>query len=385
MEFLYNNKIRTIFFQVLTLLIIFYFSYQAIDSLFDNIASRGIRTGFAFLEIATDFDISEHFIDYTPASSNLAALYVGIINTLVASVVGIIFASLIGLIIGISRISSNWLLRRLAEGYIELFRNIPILLQILFWYNIILNILPSARQSLNFLDLFFLNIRGLYIPKLALENGFIWVLLAFIIGIVLRYFVKQYFKQQHDQFGSQTNTIPYTVALLLLLPISVFYITGSPISFEIPALKGFNFQGGMSLSPEFVALVFALSIYTATYIAEAIRSGIESVDKGQKEAAKALGFSTKQSLKLIILPQAMRVAIPPIINQYLNLTKNSSLAAAIGYSDIVAVFSGTVLNNVGQAVEIIMITMSVYLVISLIISMILNLINHKNKIIGRGH
>ena len=381
-SFLYDNEVRAFLFQAVALVAIVYFFYSAIDNMFVNIESRGIKTGFGFLEAESGFDIAEYLIDYSSVSSNLTVFYVGLINTIVVSIVGIIFASLIGLIIGIARLSNNWLIAKLAGGYIELFRNIPILLQILFWYNIALISFPHPRKSIEFFDMVFVNLRGVYMPKPIAEDGFTWVLIALLLGLVLKVLIKRFFNKKHDDTGIKTQTLGYSLLLIFGLPVVVFLILGSPLHFDYPALKGFNFRGGMSLSPEFLSLAFALSVYTATYIAEAIRSGIESVDKGQKEAAAAMGLTQAQSLKLVVLPQALRVAIPPIINQYLNLTKNSSLAAAIGYSELVSTFAGTVLNQVGQAVEIIMMTMAVYLTISLVISLILNIVNHKMSIKG---
>ncbi|MBT3432268.1 MAG: amino acid ABC transporter permease [Candidatus Thioglobus sp.] len=382
-SFLYNNEVRAFLFQLIALFAIAYFFYQAVDNMFINIESRGITTGFGFLEAESGFDIAEYLIDYSSNSTNLTVFYVGLINTIVVSVVGIFFATLIGLIIGIARLSNNWLIAKLAGGYIELFRNIPILLQILFWYNIALISFPHPKKSLEFFDSVFVNLRGIYMPKPIAEDGLVWVLIALITGIILMITMRRFFNKKHDNTGIKTHTAGYSLLLVIGLPSLVYFLLGSPLHFDYPTLKGFNFRGGMNLSPEFLSLAFALSVYTATYIAEAIRSGIESVDKGQKEAAAAMGLTQAQSLKLVVLPQALRVAIPPIINQYLNLTKNSSLAAAIGYSELVSTFAGTVLNQVGQAVEIILMTMAVYLTISLIISLILNIVNHKMSIKGR--
>ncbi len=378
--FLYNNKIRAVLFQIIALSLIVLLFYTSISNMFTNIESRGIQTGFDFLSAQSGFDIAEHLIDYSPESTNLTVFYVGIINTLIVSAVGIFFATAIGLIVGISRLSNNWLVAKVAGGYIELFRNIPILLQILFWYNILLISLPGPKQSFHFFDSIFINLRGIYFPEPIAESGFIWVSIAFVVGIVASVFLKRFFHQKQEETGIQTRTWGYSLLLILGLPALVYALIGAPLHFEYPALKGFNFKGGMSLSPEFLALAFALSIYTATYIAEAIRSGIESVSVGQKEAAASIGLTQMQALKLVILPQALRVAIPPIINQYLNLTKNSSLAAAIGYAELVNTFTGTVLNQVGQAIEIILMTMAVYLVISLTISLVLNFVNHKMRI-----
>jgi len=384
---LYNNEARAFFFQVATLLIIIGLFYSAIGNLFENIEARGIQTGFSFLNNRAGFDIlpflGNYVVDYTPESPNLSVFYVGLINTLVVAFVGIILSTIIGLLIGIARLSDNYLIAKLSGGYIELFRNIPVLLQILFWYNLFINAFPHPKQSFSFLDVAFLNQRGLYMPRPILEDGFLFVTLAFIFGIIAAYFVKRHYKKKHELTGTHTSTWPYTLGLVIGLPILIFLLLGKPIQFDISVLGKFNLKGGMVIVPEFLALTFALSVYTATYIAEAIRSGIEAVDKGQKEAASSIGLTKTQSLKLIILPQALRVAIPPTINQYLNLTKNSSLATVIGYPELMSSFGGTVLNQVGQAVEILGMAMLVYLAISLFISLLLNYVNKKMAIQGR--
>ena len=378
-----NNELRGYLFQAIALLAIVLLSYIAIDNLFINIEARSIHTGFSFLDNRAGFDINESIIYYTPESSNLRVFYVGLLNTIVVAIVGIFFATIIGLLIGIARLSNNYLISKLAGGYIELFRNIPILLQILFWYNLSLIIFPHPRKSFEFFDAIFINRRGFYVPKPIAEDGFLFVVVALIIAIIGVIAMKKYFKKKHEKTGIYTSTFLYSTLLIIGLPALVYFIMGAPLHLDYPALKGFNFKGGMVFSPEFTALAFALSVYTATYIAEAIRSGIEAVDKGQKEAAAAIGLTQVQSLKLVVLPQALRVAIPPTINQYLNLTKNSSLATAIGYPELMSAFGGTVLNQVGQAVEILGMTMLVYLVISLIISLVLNLVNKKMSIKGK--
>ncbi len=379
---LYNNEVRAIAFQVLTVVFIAYFVYQAFDNMMLNIEQSGIRSGFGFLNDEAGFAVNDNFfLTYSPTSTNLQAFYVGIVNTLIVAITGIFFASVIGLVIGIARLSSNYLIRKMATVYIETFRNIPILLQILFWYSTALSVLPPTRNSMNFLDSVFLNSRGLFLPKFIVGTEFYLVLASFIIGIATYVFIKKRSTKKHDDTGIATNTIPHFLGLVVLLPIVAYFVFGAQL--EYPALKGFNFQGGTDLSIEFFSLAFALSIYTATYIAEAIRSGIDSVDKGQKEAAAALGLKQGQAMRLVVLPQALRVAIPPIINQYLNLTKNSSLATAIGYSELVTIFSGTVLNVVGQAIEVIALTMLVYLTISLFISLVLNIFNKKMEIKGK--
>ena len=383
-EILYNNEVRAFFFQVATFLLIFGLFYTIIGNLFDNIEARGIHTGFSFLKNRAGFDIlpflGNYLQDYTPESSNLTVFYVGLINTLIVAFVGIIVTTFLGLFIGIARLSNNYLIAKLAGGYIELFRNIPVLLQIFFWYNIFINIFPHPKKSFSFFDMAFLNQRGLYLPKPILENGFLLVIIAFVVGIILTVFMKRYFNKKHDETGVYTRTLGYSTLLILGLPAVFFLLLGSPLHFDFAVLGKFNLKGGMQVVPEFIALTFALSVYTATYIAEAIRSGIEAVDKGQKEAAAAIGLTQTQSLKLIVLPQALRVAIPPTINQYLNLTKNSSLATAIGYPELMSAFGGTVLNQVGQAVEILGMAMLVYLFISLCISFLLNVVNKRMAI-----
>jgi len=383
-EILYNNEVRAFFFQVATFLLIFGLFYTIIGNLFDNIEARGIHTGFSFLKNRAGFDIlpflGNYLQDYTPESSNLTVFYVGLINTLIVAFVGIIVTTFLGLFIGIARLSNNYLIAKLAGGYIELFRNIPVLLQIFFWYNVFISIFPHPKKSFSFFDIAFLNQRGLYLPKPILESGFSLVIIAFVVGIILTVFMKRYFNKKHDETGIYTRTFGYSTLLILGLPAVFFLLLGSPLSFDLAVLGKFNLKGGMQVVPEFIALTFALSVYTATYIAEAIRSGIEAVDKGQKEAAAAIGLTQTQSLKLIVLPQALRVAIPPTINQYLNLTKNSSLATAIGYPELMSAFGGTVLNQVGQAVEILGMAMLVYLFISLCISFLLNVVNKRMAI-----
>jgi len=386
-ELIYNNEVRALFIQVATVVIIFSLFYVMIQNLNENIEARGIVSGFTFLEGRSGFDIlpflGSYIVKFSPNSTNLEVFYVAIINTFVCAGVGIILSTILGLLIGIARLSSNYLISRLSNAYIELFRNIPILLQILFWYNIFLNALPHPKKSISFLDFIFINNRGFYLPNPIPQDGFLWVFIAFIIGVGSAIYLKRHFKRKQDETGKQTNTIGYSLALILIFPIVVFLLLGSPLQLDYAILGKFNLKGGLAIVPEFVALTLALSVYTATYIAEAIRSGIEAVDKGQKEAAAAIGLTPIQSLKLVVLPQALRVAIPPTINQYLNLTKNSSLAAAIGYPELMSAFGGTVLNQVGQAIEILTMVMLVYLVISLVISVLLNYVNKKMAIQGR--
>ncbi len=384
MGLLHNKKIRDIFFQLLTVVMLVAFLWYITTNMFHNIEQRGINTGFGFFSEVAGFGISETPIEYNDTDSTyLDAFLVGLINTLIVSGFGILFASIIGLLIGVARLSKNFLIAKLSLAYIEFFRNIPILLQILFWYNVVLSALPSPRQSIELSFNMFLNNRGFYVPKPILESGFIFVGIAFIISLAVIFFIKKAADKKFDATGEEFPLVPVSFGILLVLPVFTYVIAGNPMSFDNPELRGFNFGGGMSYSPEFLALTFALSIYTATYIAEAVRSGIEAVARGQKEAAAALGLSNYQSLKLVVLPQAIRVAIPPVINQYLNLIKNSSLATAIGYPELITVFAGTSLNQTGQAIEIILVTMAVFLFISLCVSFILNIVNKKMEIKGR--
>ncbi|WP_232011691.1 amino acid ABC transporter permease [Moritella yayanosii] len=352
--------------------------------MFDNVAKRGITTGFSFLSETAGFGISQSLIHYDDTSSTFLDVFiVGLLNTMLVGVIGIILASGLGLLIGIGRLSPNYLIAKLSLIYIETFRNIPILLQILFWYNVVLATLPSPRQSLSYFDSIFINNRGLIIPDPIFESGSLSILVAFVLACISVVYLSKWANKRHDFTGEEFPVIRVSMGMLIGAPLLMFFLAGQPISAEYPVLKGFNFKGGITIIPELLALIFALSIYTATYIAEAVRAGIEAVPQGQKEAAKSLGLKEHVILRKVILPQALRVIIPPVINQYLNLVKNSSLATAIGYPEIVTLFSGTTLNQVGQAIEIILMTMAVYLVFSIVISLLLNWVNARMEIKGR--
>jgi len=379
-SFLRNEKVRGILYQLITIIGFVIFMMYIAQNTAHNIEARGIKSGFNFLNTTAGFDITETPIHFDHSSTNWDVFKVGLFNTLIVSFWGIILTSLLGLIIGVARLSKNWIISHLAATYIEIFRNIPILLQILFWYNVVLAAMPSVRQSYSFLGSIFINQRGLFIPKPIFEDGSWMIVAGFIAALLGGWILQRYAQKKLEAEGKEIPVLLPALALLVLLPLLGYFIAGKPMHLDYPALKGFNFRGGSTLTPEFLALLFALATYTAAYVAEAIRSGIEAVDKGQKEAATALGLRPIQSLKLVVLPQAVRISIPPIINQYLNLIKNSSLAAAIGYPELVTVFAGTSLNVTGQALEIIGITMLTYLVISLIVSVILNWFNKKMKI-----
>jgi general L-amino acid transport system permease protein len=297
---------------------------------------------------------------------------VGLLNTLLVAVIGIFFATVIGFLVALGRLSPNWLLSRICGGYVELLRNLPVLFQILFWYLAVLGALPNPRQSISLFGSFFLSNRGLVVPTPIAEPGLEAVAIAFLIAVVASLALRSYARRRLFQSGRMLTIWPYVIGMLIGLPILASLVFGVPVSFEIPQLKGFNFAGGSRVIPEFVALTLALSTYTGAFIAEVVRAGILSVHKGQMEAGSSLGLTRGQTLRLIVVPQALRVILPPLTNQYLNLTKNSSLAVAIGYPDLVSVFAGTALNQTGQAIEIIGITMGVYLTISLVTSAIMS-------------
>ena len=380
MRALRNQKVRGILFQILTVIGLVAFLWYIGSNTMHNIEQRGIQTGFNFLDSTAGFGIDETPIAYTETDTHGRVFWVGLSNTLIIGFVGIIFATILGLLIGVLRLSNNWLVNKMAATYIDIFRNIPILLQILFWYNVVLKMLPVPKKSLEFAGDIFLNNRGLYIPQADMNSTTIAVLASLGLAVVSIFFLNRWANKEQEKTGKDFPVLFVGIGLFISLPIIAYFLGGANFNFDIPALKGFNFRGGKAISPEFLALTFALVIYTATFIAEAVRSGIEAVSKGQKEAAASIGLTEYQALKLVVLPQAIRIAIPPTINQYLNLIKNSSLATAIGYPEIVTVFSGTSLNQVGQAIEIIAMTMLVYLTISLVVSAILNWFNHKMKI-----
>ncbi len=375
-----DRKVRGFLFQLLTVIGLVAFLWYIGTNTVHNIEQRGIQTGFGFLSGTAGFAINDTPIAYNETYTHGRVFLVGLLNTLIISFVVIILSSILGLIIGILRLSKNWLIAKLSSAYIDIFRNIPILLQILFWYNVVLATLPSPRKSIELFGSVFINNRGFYVPKPALNSTTISMIVAVFLAVIIIYFLNRWSNKRHEETGEEFPVLLTGIGLIIALPVIAFFIGGANLDPSYPVLKGFNFRGGKVFYPEFLALAFALTIYTATFIAEAVRSGIEAVSKGQKEAAASIGLSNYQALKLVVLPQAIRIAIPPTINQYLNIVKNSSLATAIGYPELVTVFAGTSLNQVGQAIEIISMTMLVYLVISLSVSALLNWINFKMKI-----
>ena len=378
---LYDPRYRAIAYQVALCLVLGFLAYGAIQNMASNLARASIATGFAFWNHTAGFDISQTLIPYAPDVSTYGrAFWVGLLNTLLVTVLGIVFATILGFLIGIARLSSNVLIARLAAAYVELIRNIPLLLQLLFWYNAVLKALPGIRESLGVPGGGFLNIRGLFLPRPEMA-GADAIAVAFLAGVAAA-FVFLLLRGRLIRAGGVTA---FAVAALLVLvpPAIAFVASGASIAFDYPEVGRFNIRGGIEILPEFVALLAGLVTYTASFIAEAVRAGLAAVAKGQTEAAYALGLRRGATLRLIIIPQAMRVIIPPLTNQYLNLTKNSTLAVAIGYPDLVQVFAGTVLNNTGQAVEVIVITMAVYLTISLATSLLMNWYNARIALVER--
>jgi general L-amino acid transport system permease protein len=359
-------------FQILFVAALAWIASEILANVSANLQSQRITSGFGFLGNTAGFDVSQSLIPYSGSDSYTRVFFVGLLNTLVVAITGIFLATVIGFIVALGRLSPNWLLARIAGGYVELVRNLPVLFQILFWYLAVLAALPNPRQSIALFGTVFLSNRGLVIPKPIAAAGLAPFAVAVAIALLAALLLRNHARRQLLESGRRMTIWPHAIGLLIGLPLLACLLFGAPVSFEVPELKGFNFSGGLRLIPEFVALTLALSIYTAAFIAEIVRAGIESVHKGQMEAGASLGLSRGLTLRLIVVPQALRVILPPLTNQYLNLTKNSSLAVAIGYPDLVSVFAGTTLSQTGQAIEIIGITMGVYLVLSLVTSAIMS-------------
>ena len=375
MNWWHDRRVRGVAFQAaLVLAVVIGFGLIANNAL-TNLGQQNIATGFGFLDETAGFGVNQSLISYSEQDSYGRVFVVGLLNTLIVSVIGIALATVLGFVIGVARLSTNWLVAQLAGAYVELIRNVPLLLQIFFWYFGVLKQLPHPRDSLTPFEGFYLNIRGLSFPRPLFEEPFVWVALALMAGLAGWLFVRRRAKQDFLATGQVKRLWPYSWGLLVALPLAVFAATGAPLDFDMPRATRFNITGGIRIIPEMVALILALSIYTAAFIAEIVRAGILSVPKGQTEAARALGFKPGTILRLVVIPQAMRVIIPPLTSQYLNLAKNSSLAVAIAYPDLVSVFAGTALNQTGQALEIIAMTMAVYLLISLSTSFGMNLYN----------
>ena len=373
---------RSLVWQVVIIGIVVGIIWYLVDNTNKNLAARRIATGFGFLDRVAGIPIGESLISYNPATDTYGrALWIGVLNTLKVAGIGIVLATILGTAIGIGRLSSNWLMAKLTGFYVEVIRDIPLLLQLLFWYTMLQG-LPAPRQSWRIGDAVFLSNRGIKVPYLIWEDAHTWALVAFVGGAVGTFLWSRRAKARQEATGIRPAVWPVALGLLVALPLAVWTALGAPSDVELPVLKGFNFQGGGTVSPEYFALLLGLVLYTAGYIAEIVRSGIQAVVIGQWEAAGALGMRRGAILRHIVLPQALRVVIPPMTSQYLNLTKNSSLAVAIGYQDVVSI-ANTTLNQTGQAVEGIAVIMVVFLTISLSISLFMNWYNARIALVGR--
>ena len=379
----FDEKSRSLLIQVLVIGFFAAFIYLLVQQTSANLDRRGISSGFDFLSMGAGYDISITLIPFTSEDTHLRAYFVGLLNTLLIAVCGCFLATILGFFVGVIRLSSNWLFRNIAYVYVEFTRNVPVLLQIVLYYSILLH-LPKIKQAIVLFEGFYLTNRGLYSPLPIFKDGFSIVFASFIFAIILSIFIKKNLKRKQDQTGKQYPIFFINSALIIFTPIIFYYIMGMPIEFEIPVLKGFNFKGGMVIRPEFIGMLLGLSIYTAAFISETVRSGIISVSKGQREASQALGLKSNLVMRLIVIPQALRVIIPPLTSQYLNLTKNSSLGIAIGYADLVHGFGGISLNQTGRAIEIMLMVMLTYLTISLIISLFMNIYNKSVQFKGNA-
>ena len=378
-----DPQVRAWAFQIAAVVAVVAIGWFLFNNPLTNLEHRGITSGFGFLNNSAGFGITQHLIDYSESDTYARVFWVGLLNTLLVSVIGIVLATLMGFILGIARLSPNWLIRQMATVYIEIFRNIPPLLQIFFWYFAVIGPLPGPRNSISLWDSFFINNRGIQMPAPSASEAWAPFMLALLAALLLIGLLTRWSRARRLATGQYFPTFWVALGLLLVLPGACWLLLGSPFTWEVPELQRFNIRGGWVVIPELVSIVMALSIYTAAFIGETVRAGIQAVSYGQTEAARSLGLGPTHVLRLVIIPQALRVIIPPLTSQYLNLTKNSSLAAAIGYPDMVSLFAGTVLNQTGQAIETMAITMSVYLAISLSISVLMNWYNKRIALVER--
>lgn len=380
---LFNDpKVRGLVYQALVFVLLVVFVYWIVGNTIENLKRANIASGFGFLNGRAGFDVGQNLIEFSSDSTFGRALLVGLLNTLLVAVTGIVTASIVGFLVGIGRLSRNWLIQKICTVYVELFRNIPPLLVIFFWYLGVLSVLPLPRDSIGLPFGSYLNSRGLYLPKMVWADGAWLVGVAFLVAVVLSIFVARRARARQMATGQQFPVLWTSLGLILGLPLLAFVVTGFPLSFDFPQQSTFNLTGGMQIKPEFIALYLALSFYTASFIAEIVRAGILGVSRGQSEASFALGLRSGQALRLVVVPQAMRIIIPPLTSQYLNLTKNSSLAVAVGYADLVAI-GGTILNQTGQSIEIVAIWMVVYLGLSLLTSVFMNWFNSRMALVER--
>jgi general L-amino acid transport system permease protein len=386
-DFFHDERVRSVFYQLLTACTVGWLAWFLISNTAHNLEVRGMNTGFGFLTATAGFDTDFKLLEYEPGVGTYGRIFlIGCINTLLVSAFAIVASTLLGFFIGILRLSSNWLVARLALAYVEIIRNTPLLLQIIFWYVGVFALLPRVKNSLDLsggAEVMFLNNRGLYMGSPVPGDLFWMTTTAFVAAVVGVFFLRRWAHKRQDETGQQFPTVAASAALLIVAPGIVYLVTGSPLDWDIPALQGFNFRGGFSVPPAFLALLVSLTIYHAAHLAEAVRAGILSVSKGQTEAALAIGLRPNRAMALVIIPQAMRAIVPPMISLWMNVVKNSSLAIAIGYSDLVALFMQTALNQAGYAVEMVGMTMAFYMFISLSISGLLNIYNKRVQLVER--
>ncbi len=380
--FWYDPRKRSILYQLGVLAMVGLLGYYLVSNTIANLERQAIATGFGFLQKEASFEIGESLISYSAADRYARALFVGVLNTLLVSFIGIVLTVILGTLMGIARLSTNWLVSKVAAVYIEVFQDIPILLQLFFWYAFFYEILPGPRQALSPFNGVFLSNRGLVFAVPEFHPAHTYMALAFLAGCVSVFFLRRWARRRQARTGMTFPVFSVSVGILILLPLLVWLAGGTPTTMSVPELKGFNFQGGLNVSPEFTALLLGLVLYTAAFVAEAVRAGIQAVSKGQREAAMSIGLRPNRVLQLVILPQALRVIIPPLTSQMLSLTKNSSLAVAIGYPDFVSV-AGTAINQTGQAIEGVAMIMLVYLFFSLSTSAFMNWYNKKMALVER--
>ena len=379
-RFWYSSNIRTNFYQFCLVLGIVAASAWVIDTSSTNLDKLGIKTGLDFLDTEAGFAISQSLIPFSDTSTYAEALIVCILNTVVLSLAAIILSTILGFFVALSRLSSNWLLNKISNIYVEIFRNVPLLLQLFFWYFAVLKLLPDKRQSVSFFDIAFLNIEGLVVPSPIFGEGAYYVVCSIFVAILLVVLLYYWAKKRQEYTGNTFPVFRWGLLIILLLPLIVAWLTSFPISWKIPVFGRFNFQGGTELLPEFVAMLFGLTLYNAAFIGEIIRAGIMSVNKGQREAAASIGLSPRQIYNEVIVPQALRLIIPPLTNQYLNLTKSTALASAIAYPDLFWAVNGAILVQTGQVLELQALTLGAYLGLSLIIALTMNTFNQVTKI-----
>ncbi len=386
-SFFQDQRVRSGFYQVLAVAVVGWLVWYLISNTAHNLEARGMSTGFDFMQVSAGFDIEFKLLEYAPGVGTYADVFkIGVLNTLLISFFAIILSTVLGFFIGVLRLSNNWLVSKVSLAFVEVFRNVPLLIQIVFWYIGVFSLMPAVKKTLDLsfgAERLLLNNRGLYMAWPVPAEGFWMTVLAFGVAIVAALLIRHRALKRQAASGEQSNVLLLSLALLIILPLSVFFATGSPLAWDIPVLEGFNFVGGATVAPAFLALLASLSIYHAAQIAEAVRAGILSVNVGQGEAAKSIGLKPGRVMSLVVIPQAMPSIVPPLISNWMNLVKNSSLAIAVGYPDIVSLFMQTSLNQVGHAVEIVGLTMVFYMLVSLIISALLNIYNKRVQLVER--